>query len=86
MIYRPVYGRIRKMRNAKPLILLSLALLIATTSCGDGRSDSKERTPAEEFVDRYVNTLTTAPQKARDASGAASMRTETQKRMIEEGR
>ncbi len=86
MIYRPVYGRIRKMRNAKPLILLSLALLVATTSCGDGRSDSEERTPAAGIIDRYVNPLTTAPQKARDASGAASMRTGAQKRMIEEGR
>jgi hypothetical protein len=67
----------------KTILLLSL-LVLSISSCADTSKEGEEGTSAGEIIDKYVDTLVTAPGKARGAAEDLEDRTEAQQRAIEE--
>lgn len=81
MINSPPYGIIEPMR--KTILLLAL-LALSISSCADTSREEKEAKSAGEIVDQYVDTLVTAPDKAKDAATVVDERHEAQMKALEE--
>jgi hypothetical protein len=67
----------------KSIIFIAL-LALSVISCADSSKEEKEAKSAGEIIDQYVNTLVSAPGKARDAKDVTDERTEAQMKALEE--
>jgi hypothetical protein len=65
-------------------ILLVFLLALSISSCADTSREGEEGKSAGEIIDEYVDTLVTAPDRARGAAEELEGRAELQKEAIEE--
>jgi hypothetical protein len=64
--------------------LLAAILLISVSGCKEKAEEVEEAPSAAEIVDKYVDTLVTAPGKARDAAADVQKRTEAEEKALKE--
>ncbi len=67
----------------KTILIIALFSLFSALSCSKGKDDVKESPPSTATViDKYVDTLVTAPKKARKAAEDMEKRNEAEERAL----
>ncbi len=67
------------------LILIIAMSLFSAFSCSKGKDEVTEIPPSTaEVIDKYIDTLVTAPKKARKAAEDMEKRTEAEERALKE--
>lgn len=64
--------------------ILLLLFLFPLYGCGEKTEEVKDRPSSMEIVDKYVDTLVTAPDKARASANAMEERNEAEERALKE--
>lgn len=68
----------------KRLLFACLTLALALPACSSEKKKEEDRQSTKEIVDKYTDTLVTAPEKAKVARAATEARAEAEKKDIEE--
>ncbi|MBI5235060.1 MAG: hypothetical protein HY886_02295 [Deltaproteobacteria bacterium] len=68
----------------KRILFVCLTLSLALWACSSDKKKEEERPSVKEVVDKYTDTLVTAPEKARAARDLTEKRAEAEKKAIEE--
>jgi hypothetical protein len=64
--------------------LLAAMVVLSVSGCKEKAEKVEEAPSASEIVEKYVDTLTTAPGKARDVAADVQKRTEAEERALKE--
>jgi hypothetical protein len=69
----------------KTVLFIAMFSLFSALSCSKGKDEATERPPSTaEVIDKYIDTLVTAPEKARKAAEDLEKRNEAEERAIRE--
>ncbi len=69
----------------RTVLIIALFSLFSILSCSKGKDEVAEKPPSTaEVIDKYIDTLVTAPEKARKAAEDVEKRNEAEERALRE--